>query len=53
MDHVLVVTGAAGGQVWMLSGEFALPVARDFDAWILRDYFPDAAWLLDFRPRRQ
>ncbi len=53
MDHVLVVTGSAGGQVRMLSGEFALPVARDFDAWILRDYFPDAAWLLDFRPHRQ
>jgi SMI1 / KNR4 family (SUKH-1) len=51
MDYVLVVTGAARGQVWMLSGEFATPVARDFEAWILCDYFPDARWLLDFRPR--
>jgi hypothetical protein len=51
MDYVLVVTGVARGQVWMLSGEFATPVAMDFEAWILRDYFADARWLLDFRPR--
>ncbi len=51
MDYVLVVTGQVRGQVWMLSGEFALPVARDFAAWILRDYFPGARWLLDNRPR--
>jgi hypothetical protein len=51
MDHVLVVTGVARGQVWMLSDEFATPVARDFEAWILRDYLPDARWLLDFRPQ--
>jgi hypothetical protein len=43
--------GEARGQVWMLTGEGALPVARDFAAWILRDYFPDARWLLDNRPR--
>lgn len=51
MDHVLVVTGDKRGQVWMLSGEFAMPVAVDFDAWILADYFPDARWLLEFRPK--
>jgi hypothetical protein len=51
MDYVLVVMGEARGQVWMLTGEGALPVARDFAAWILRDYFPDARWLLDNRPR--
>jgi hypothetical protein len=51
MDYVLVVTGGARGQVWMLAGEFAMPVARDFDAWILRDYFRDARWLLDSRPK--
>jgi len=50
MDHVLVVTGVARGQVWMLSGEFATPVAHDFEAWILRDYLPEARWLPDFRP---
>jgi hypothetical protein len=36
----------------MLTGEGALPVARDFGAWILGDYFHDATWLLDNRPRR-
>ena len=51
MDYVLVVTGVARGQVWMLSSEFATPVARDFEAWILRDYLPAARWLLDFRPQ--
>ena len=50
MDYVLVVTGVARGQVWMLSGEFATPVASDFEAWILRDYLPHARWLLEFRP---
>ena len=51
MDYVLVVMGEARGQVWMLTGEGALPVASDFAAWILRDYFPDARWLLDNGPR--
>jgi SMI1/KNR4 family protein SUKH-1 len=49
MDHVLVVSGQASGEVWMLADEFALPVARDFGAWILGDYFPDARWLLENR----
>jgi hypothetical protein len=50
MDHLLVVAGEKRGQVWMLSGEFAMPVARDFEAWILADYFPEARWLLESRP---
>ena len=53
MDYVLVVTGVARGQVWMLSGEFAMPVSQDFEAWILGDYLPDARWLLDSRPKPQ
>jgi hypothetical protein len=52
MDYVLVVTGEARGQVWMLTDVGALPVARDFGAWILGDYFQEARWLLDNRPRR-
>ena len=50
MDYALIVTGASRGEVWMLSGEFALPVARDFGDWIRRKYLPDAKWLLDNRP---
>lgn len=52
-DHVLVVTGDARGQVWLLTGEGAGPVARDFESWILGDYLPEAEWMLDSRPKPQ
>ena len=51
MDYALIVTGEARGQVWMLSGEFALPVATDFGAWLRGELLPDAEWLLENRPR--
>ena len=51
MDYVLVVTGDARGQVWMITGEGAVPVASDFGKWLAGDVFPEATWTLDARIR--
>jgi hypothetical protein len=49
MDYQLVVTGPARGQVWMVSGEGAMPVAEDFQAWLDGNLYPDADWTLESR----
>ena len=52
MDYVLVVTGPARGQVWLITGEGAVPVAADFAKWMAGDVVPGAQWTLqDRRPR--
>lgn len=50
MDYALVISGEARGQVWMLTGEGAMPVASNFGAWLLADYLSEAQWLIDSRP---
>jgi hypothetical protein len=50
MDYVLVVTGAARGQVWQVTGEFAWPVASDFGTWVVGELYDDAVSLMDSRP---
>ena len=52
MDYVLVVTGEARGQVWMVTGEGALPVASDFGNWMIGEVIHDAEWTLDARRLR-
>jgi len=49
MDYVLVVSGGARGQVWMVTGEGALPVASDFGSWMRGEVLPDAEWTLEAR----
>ena len=52
MDYVLVVTGPARGQVWMITGEGALPIASDFARWMHGEVLPDAQWTLSGRAIR-
>lgn len=47
MDYVLVVTGEARGQVWMVADGGAQPVADDFGRWIEGDVPSYADWTRD------
>jgi hypothetical protein len=49
MDYVLIVSGAARGQVWQICDVRAFPVAADFGAWIEGDVLPDAVHTLGNR----
>ena len=49
MDYVLVISGDSRGQVWLLTGEGAMPVATDFGSWIEGDVLVDARWTLENR----
>jgi len=49
MDYVLVVTGQARGQVWMVTGEGALPVAAEFGRWMRGEVLPGPEWTLEAR----
>jgi hypothetical protein len=55
MDYVLVVTGPARGQLWMLADVGAIQVADDFRAWVEGRLLPDAEWTLRARkhPRQR
>ena len=49
MDYVLVVTGLARGQAWMVTDVGATPIAADFGRWMTGDVLPDGEWTLSNR----
>lgn len=51
MDYVLVVSGPARGQVWMVADVGATAIAPDFSSWLEGHVVPGAEWSLEGRAR--